>query len=298
MVNEQQVKQFEIVAWVKGGFRQLGRDVKDSIQSFARNRSALIVANLVLAPWFVVIVIGHNTNPWSSFAMIFGIMFVYWFFTRGRANETVPVRQPIIEAALALSIVLLWMLYRIGEYVDLYKLPHMGLGSLKDIFDTIVPKFLEMFVLPLVVWLLLRYRPRDLGLRGRWRDWIPALIPIAALIFFGLRNNTPRQWSDDTFFFFLGAGLPEEFLFRGILQPRLESLLKSPVWGLYLASLMFGMSHLPINLSNTTPQNWNVAFESAFTFQLSVGFALGYAFQRVRNIVPLMVIHTLIDSAP
>jgi membrane protease YdiL (CAAX protease family) len=212
--------------------------------------------------------------------------------------ENLPVRQPIIETALALALVLLWMLFRVGQYSDFLKLPVVPVGSLKDIVETVLPKLGEMVVLPLVIWLGLKYRLRDLGLRWKLRDWIPALLPAAVLIISGLVNNKPDEWRDSLLYFFLAAGLPEEFLFRGVLQPRLEALLRSPVWGLYAAALVFGVSHLPINLSNAQPENWLSAFDSAFTFQLSVGFAMGYAFQRVRNVLPLAVIHTLIDAVP
>lgn len=283
---------------MKNYLRAILIDAKTTTRDFARNRSALIVANLLLLPWFLAIVSGRNTNPFPALGEIFGIMFVYWFFTRRRAMEMLPVRKPIIESAIALALVLLWMLFRVGQYAPWYELPRTAFLSINDIYETIVPKLFEMVLVPLAIWLSLRYRPRELGLRAGWRDWIPALIPSAVLIFIGLQNNRPQAWWESAVYFYFGAGLPEEFLFRGILQSRLEALLKNPIWGLYLASFVFGASHLPINLSNASATNWLSAFESAFTFQLSVGFALGFAFQRVRNILPLTVIHTLINAAP
>lgn len=286
------------MAWTKREVRQFVGDSKDAVRAFAKNRSALIVVNLLLLPWFAVIVSGRNTNPFPALGEIFGIVFVYWFFTRRQAVEWLPVRSPIIETALALALVLIWMLFRIGQYAELYQLPQLAVLSVKDIFETIVPKLVEMVLVPVAMWSALRYRPRELGLRANPRAWIPALVPILALVGFGLSNNRPQEWWESCVYFFLGAGLPEELLFRSVLQPRLEALVKSPVWGLYLASFVFGASHLPINLSNASANNWLSAFESAFTFQLSVGFALGFAFQRVRNVLPLTVIHTLINAAP
>lgn len=289
-----------LILWVRREIRQLVGDTRGAIRGFARNRSALVVANLLLLPWFAAIVSGRNTNPFPALGEIFGLILVYWFFTRRREAEGIRVERPIIETAIALALVLVWMLFRIGEYSKVYVLPTVAFGSIKDVYETIVPKLLEMVLVPLAIWLTLRYRPRELGLRGGWRDWIPSLVPIVVLVGLGLFNHrdNPRVWWDNFVFFFLGAGLPEEFLFRGILQTRLEALVKNPVWGLYLAALVFGVSHLPINLSNATATNWISAFESAFTFQMSVGFALGYAFQRVRNVIPLSVVHTLINSAP
>lgn len=283
---------------MKNYLRDIFVDVKNTTREFARNRSALIVANLVLLPWFAAIVSGRNTNPWNAFAIIFGIMFVYWFFTRRREMEMLSVRKPIVEAAIALALVLIWMLFRVGQYADVYELPRLAFLSVRDVFETIVPKTIEMVLVPLAIWLSLRYRPRELGLRAGWREWIPALLPLAALIFVGLQNNKPQEWWESIVYFYFAAGLPEEFLFRGILQSRLEALVKNPAWGLYLAAFVFGASHLPINLANAPATNWLSAFESAFCFQMGVGFALGYAFQRVRSVMPLTVIHTLINAAP
>ena len=283
---------------MKNFFRDIFVDAKNTMRDFARNRSALIVAILLLLPWFAAIVSGRNTNPWFGLGEIFGIMFVYWFFTRRRAMEMMPVRKPIVESAIALGLVLLWMLFRVGQYGNWYELPRVPILTDKELFETIVPKMFEMVLLPLAIWFALRYRPRDLTLRAHWRDWIPALVPIAALVFIGLQNNKPQEWWQSIVYFYFGAGLPEEFLFRGLVQTRLEALVKNPAWGLYLAALVFGASHLPINLANAPATNWLSAFESAFTFQMSVGFALGYAFQRVRNVIPLSVIHTLINAAP
>lgn len=283
---------------MKPYFQNLQLDIRNDARSFARNRSALIVANLLLLPWFLVIVTGRNVNAWQLLAEIFGIMLAYWFFTRHRAVETTAVRMPIVESAVALALVLVWMLFRIGQYTNLYALPAVALANLSDVMDTIVPKLLEMFFLPLAIWLALGYRPRELGLRSMRFDWVPALVPMAVLVFAGLENHTPADWWNKFVYFLFGAGIPEEFFFRGIVQTRLVALVKNPAWGLYLAALVFGASHLPINLSNARPDNWLSAFESAFTFQLSVGFALGYAYYRVRSLPPLMILHTLINAAP
>lgn len=278
--------------------RELFVDARHDARAWAHSPSAVIVTLLLLAPWAAVLVTRRNTDPFPALAMIFGIMLVYWVFTRHSVMEMLPVHQPLIESAIALGLVALWMLFRVGQYTAFFTLPELSVASIRDVIETIVPKLLEMVVVPLVIWLALGYRPRELGLRLRWRDWLPAGVLCAALLVEGLRNNSPQEWWDRALYFYLGAGLPEEFLFRAILQPRLETLARSPVWGLYLASLVFGMSHLPINLSNAEPSNWISAFDSALTFQLSVGFALGFAFQRVRSILPLTVIHALVDAAP
>lgn len=279
-------------------FRDVWWDAKDTARAFARNRSALMVANLLLLPWLMVILTRRNTNPFPALGEVFGIMIVYWFFSRGRATEETRVMRPIIESALALLLVLIWVLFRVGQYSHTYVLPQVSFFSVKDVYETIVPKMLEMTLVPIVMWLALGYSIGELGVRVAWRSWIPAVAPIVALVSVGLNNNSPQEWWANCVYFYLGAGLPEELLFRGLVQTRLQALFKNPAWALYGSAVVFGASHLPINLSTASATNWVNAFDYAFTFQLSIGFALGYAFLRVRNLLPLTVIHMLIDAAP
>ncbi|RIK32934.1 MAG: hypothetical protein DCC52_04435 [Chloroflexi bacterium] len=70
-----------------------------------------------------------------------------------------------------------------------------------------------------------------------------------------ITHHTPEEWWARFVYFLFGAGIPEEFLFRGIVQTRLIALVKNPAWGLYLAALAFGFSHLPINLAGASPNN-------------------------------------------
>lgn len=284
--------------WMVNALRQFPRDINEARRAFVTSRPALIVTLLTCLPWFVVIVTGRNTNVWQAFAEILGIAFVYWFLTRGKPFEFLHVRHPLIESAIGIIFVLVWMLFRLGQYVDLIQLPAANIGFIQNAQDTVVPKMVEMFLLPLGAVIALRYRPAEFGLRRSLRDWLPAVIVIAAFVALGLSRKSPQELWERTVYFYFGAGLPEEFLFRAFLQTRLEALTKSPVWGLFLASFLFGFSHLPINLSGARPDNWISAFESAFTFQFTIGFVLGFAFQRVRNVLPLTVIHALIDSAP
>ncbi len=89
------------------------------------------------------------------------------------------------------------------------------------------------------------------------------------------------SWSDMALIA-LSAGVAEEMLFRGVLQYSLESLL-GICWGLVIASLLFGVLH-PISL----PYVLMTAF---------VGFYLGAIFLVTRNLLTVMVTHSLYDFA-
>ncbi len=259
-----------------------------------------VQAGIVLTalPWLAVMIYRRSLNVWQPLAVVLGIIFVYWFFTRGQSFTYLPIRRPAGETILALSLVALWMLYRIAEYMRAVVFPPTHVGLCDDLMDTIVPKMIEMVVLPLILFLALRYSLPQLGLGLPVRAWIPALLPLLALTIEGVSHIKPDALLTRTFCFYLGAGLPEELLFRGLLQPRLELLLKRPEWGLFLGAFIFGVTHLPIDLHGSGLANWETALESAFTYQMTIGLALGFAIQRSRNLWPLTLIHALIDSAP
>lgn len=282
---------------LRGGIVQLRRDVTGARRDLVRNRAALIVLDLALLPWFVTILVHRDLGVWLPLAEILGLILVYWFLTRGRPFEYSPVRRPVLETAFGLALVAVWILYRIVEFARVLPIPIVPLGICQDMADTLTPKLIEMVLLPLGVLFALRYWPRQIGLAVPVRAWIPALLPLAAYIVWGLSHQSPGTLFTRTSCFYLGAGLPEELLFRGIVQTRLTALLKNPWYGLFLASFIFGLSHMPIDLHGSGFTDWSSAILTAFTYQMGVGLALGYAFRRSRNLWPLTLIHALIDSA-
>lgn len=287
-----------LARFLQNAIRQFSRDLKEAGAALWHNRAAQIVILLLVAPWVAAIAVHRDPNVWISLVKIVGIIFVYWFFTRHQPYANLPVRRPITETGVAIIFVAVWMLYREAEYLHLIVLPPLHFGFCDDLMDTIVPKTIEMVVAPLALFLALRYTLPRLGLGLPVRAWVPSLLPILALLVEGLRRQHPEALLTQTFCFYLGAGLPEEFLFRGLLQSRLEAISKRPVWGLFLGAFVFGVSHLPIDLHGAGWEHWPTALENAFTFQMGVGFALGFAFQRTRNLWPLTLIHALVDAAP
>ncbi len=89
------------------------------------------------------------------------------------------------------------------------------------------------------------------------------------------------SWSDMALIA-LSAGVAEEMLFRGVLQYSLETWLGIG-WGLVIASLLFGLLH-PISLPYVL-------------MTAVVGLYLGAIFQVTRNLLTVMVTHSLYDFA-
>ncbi len=261
------------------------------------NHSIQLVFFLSILPW-IISSIARRAIAWTSLAEIGGLVLVYWLLTGTRDAGAYRVRQPVQESVGVIAFAALWMLYRLAQYSGLLVIPPAGPEFCSSVADTVIPKFIEMTIAPVLAFLLLRYSFSELGLGRPGWVWIGALAPILALTIWGLSHQSPIRLADRTACFYFGAGLPEEVLFRGLLIPRLVSLTRRAEWGILLSGFIFGVTHIPIDLHGSGLAAWPAALESAFTYQMSIGLALGYAYHRTRNIWPLTVIHALIDSAP
>ena len=271
------------------------RDLRDLPFNFIRDRDALTITSLTLLPWLILYIHGKNLDSLQSLTWIAAFIAFYWLIGRQHTLTPFNFRKPRLELFVALTLAALWIIYRIGEYWHWYSVPTFGLNnSCGPISETPLPKTIEMFILPFVFLLILRYSLGQIGFKWDKFSWLVALLPLAILIAFALTNHKPQSFAISLACYFFGAGLPEEFLFRAFLQTRLETVLRRPIWAVWLASFIFGLSHIPIDLAGNI-NNWQYALSTAFTYQMTVGFALGYAYMRTRNVLPLSLIHTLID---
>ena len=98
------------------------------------------------------------------------------------------------------------------------------------------------------------------------------------------------------------AATTEEFFFRGFLQPRLEAITSSRVAGLVLASVLFGLYHLPYAYLNPhwpSAGHWGAAWSAAMSQGVLGGLILGGVFLASgRNLVASIVVHACINAFP
>lgn len=95
----------------------------------------------------------------------------------------------------------------------------------------------------------------------------------------------------------LTAGLHEEFFFRAVLQTRLSEALNSRLSGLFLATLIFSLYHLPFRFYvSTWSSAGRIGYALALTFTEPVlgGLIMGVLWLRTRNLVAPVIIHALI----
>src|SRR5262249_1750681 len=87
---------------------------------------------------------------------------------------------------------------------------------------------------------------------------------------------------------FLFTAIPEELLFRGLIQNWLERVTGSRLVGLVIAAIVFGASHL-----NNGPPLPNYKY---FFLASIAGFFYGIVWQTTRNLTASAVTHGLADT--
>jgi len=100
----------------------------------------------------------------------------------------------------------------------------------------------------------------------------------------------------------LTAGFTEEFFFRGFLQTRAEKITGSPWIAVLVATLAFGLYHVPFAYLNP---NWPSAGDFPAALQVGMvegslgGIILGAAYVLwKRNLLACIVLHGMIDAVP
>ncbi len=145
---------------------------------------------------------------------------------------------------------------------------------------------------------------RDLGFTFRWNvaDLRAALVGWAAFalvaiplglatefIRYGWRPFEPTDWALRALNIYFFVAVPEEFLFRGLIQNALEKRWRGRGrgWGpLLVASLLFGAAHL----NNEPAPNFRYALLATLA-----GLAYGWVWMRARKVTASALTHGAVD---
>ena len=263
---------------------------------------------------------GDWVFPFASL-FIFGLIFsgVIWFLTRKMNAPAVPVNRPARESLGLLAYLAIYAVLLIGIWLGTVReaIPE---GPNQE-WAVLGYKLLIHIGIPAAIILALGGAIRPLfdgGMdrKGFWTTLIvlsAMMIGLLALVSpslkqIGALNLDPAM----TLFWVIAswtwlsieAGLCEEFLFRACLQSRLTAWMRSPVAGIAVTSILFGLAHWPGLYFRGGPgvDGWSTdpiqvaAFTIATLSPLSV--SLGLLWARSRSLLLIVIVHGAIDALP
>ena len=281
-----------------GYVRSVVADARAAFTRVIRDRASLAAILLFLLPWWALVFIRQDSDWLYSLGEIVIVLGLFWWMSRSGSAPAPEVKHPMSESLFAIALVVLWVEWRAG--ICSGRLPFLpaDLNCFSDFGFSVLPKLFDTVAFPFIILLAVGYGWRAQGVNLNWRAWwisLPVLLATVAYGFYTHQSN-PIQFVQGTADYFLGAGLPEEFLFRAVLLTRLEAWWRSPGWALFGASAIFGLSHLAIDYLVFTQRDWYETWILVLTFQMGFGYAFAFAYQRTRNIWPIAILHAMVDA--
>jgi CAAX protease family protein len=222
--------------------------------------TGIVLLATVAAGWYLAM----PHKPASDFAFLaFLAGIVLW--------KVFPDLYPSPAPRIRIDILgqLMWIRTGVGAMLILRRIEGTGFGFVPLRGDWGIGLRHYVYFLPVGIPLalgtgLVRFRPVPL-------EWWK-VTPLAAATFFGM------LWV---------VALSEEFFFRGVLQHQLSRLLANETAAVLIASVLFGLAHLPFRQF----PNWRFALVATIA-----GCFYGRAFSRAGSIRAAMVTHALVNT--
>jgi uncharacterized protein len=265
-----------------------GFGAAEMLQRLLTNRAVrVLVAGLLLVPYLIF------SAPRGEFRWVYAVVLfsipvaiaaLYEFLPPGGARPAIGKlcwQDVIALAVVGLPVGFGWIR---GSF------PHPGLSAL--------PKFLLVDSALYAFLVVRRLEGVGYDFRARARDVVIGLrecsffAPIAIMLGIGVGFIAPHGYMPPassasaallvTFFF---VAIPEELLFRGLLQNLLEKRIGYPS-SLFVASLIFGLSHF----NKPLPFNWRYVLLATIA-----GVFYGRAWRDRRRLLSSATTHTMVD---
>ncbi|MGE5262248.1 MAG: lysostaphin resistance A-like protein [Acidobacteriota bacterium] len=281
-----------------GYARSIFADSRGAISRVVRDRAALAAIILFLIPWWALLFLRQRTDWIGSIGEIAFVIFVFWWMSRSGAAPRPEVNRPALESILAIALVLIWVEWRTITCARILPFLPSDLKCFDDWEFEIIPKLIEMTLVPFIFLRAMGYNLRSQGIAPDLRAWwiaLPVLLGIGAYGLY-LHHDKLLPFVQGIGNYFFAAGLPEEYLFRAFLLTRLEAWWRRPGWALFGSAAIFGLSHLAIDYLVFTNRDWRETWITVLTFQMGFGFAFGFVYQRTRNIWPVALLHAMVDA--
>lgn len=274
---------------------------------------------LISLTWALTVIIAYflNLHPsliLGSIANLVGLFFTVAVIRFYRKIFKYKVKIPrVLKKEKELKIILIYMLFYfliqfpVSYLLKTYSYPLMN-GMSNFIFDgyaTLIKTIITL-IIPLV-WIIKNNYLKEIGFTtyGFYQSII-AIIPTSLIYVLFITPTLLIYEFEPTLliiaigFSFFRAGLPEELIFRPLLQERIERSYNS--WtGILLSSIIFSLLHFPGLIILAAPRGGtNAGILTILTrlglFHFTISLVFGYIWTKTKNITGNIILHTLIDT--
>ena len=272
--------------------------------------SLLVIAFLYLAPALAGthVRLGETDTPRAALLLLPGLLSVAYLIHSAGAGS---LRwSPLLQFALAVFIPSLLMLAHRRDRAGITWLDLLVLGTIWIPFDFRWTKQLwspqeysysanSLVITCLLVYLFAGFRRvQDLGYNARvqrptleviglgFLAMFAVCVPVGLFSGFLVLSDAPKLWQFPLVFIgvFLTVAIPEEVMFRGILQNLLAKR-TNVVLAVVAASFLFGASHF----------NNDLDFRY-FGLATYAGVVLGWTYHRTQSVTAAAIVHALVDA--
>jgi membrane protease YdiL (CAAX protease family) len=215
----------------------------------------------------------------------------------------------VIVVALLALVAVTWFWFGPGPRQLLFSirdsLAHAGIDSeLAGKMGNAVVGIAFLMLPAALVTFLAGLRPRQVALPPRriGLGIVLSLIAVAFGFIAVLTGQAPLTWNGHGILLALSLlvvqaginGLPDEFIFRGIILTRLLALVRNPGTALVLSSVLFSAYHIPSDLSQPGHPPWWIVIPAAIISpgHQPPGLIWAYLCYRARSIWPGVLWHT------
>ena len=299
------------------------------------HRNHILIGGLLLYALAFAVLFGNKSFDATGAVVVlivFGIVFplIAWMATRRAVPLSISVKPGKYELIILIGYIVALSLYLVGgpQWIDQQLPPHWIDSTRIHSLITLAKKLLVFVVIPFAIFRFgFGYRIRDFGIQ---REGLSALrgshLPVVLVVggaflafqyFFSGGGGAFRQGHFSAYQLLLGlplcfiwlfveAGLVEEFFFRGLVQSRFATALKSEMSGVVLMSLIFGLAHAPgfifrhageVEGLGSNPSALDAIAYSIVVLAVS-GVTFGVIWARTKNLFAVMLIHAAGDLLP
>ncbi len=262
---------------------------------FAADRHhGVLLALMLIVPYLLLALPSGRANP-AGFLRGLGLMLIY-ILVPAVASAYRPAKAKALHPLDILAILAIWFPIEFGWLPDVEAQLAAGVN--------IPVPLLTGVVLSFVCFLAIRPLP-DVGYTFRFNrsDWprIGTALGLYMLIALPLGIITrflvvqvapfaPGQWVMSWLLGYFFTALPEEMLFRGVIQNQLHQRLKNERVALAVAAVIFGLAHLNNATAGYPVPNWMYVVMASLA-----GLAYGWTWRKTGKITAAAVVHATVN---